>query len=169
MQRNAQELTPAYQFEQPVRLPLRRALGQRQAAGDGKYPPQVAGLEIDAHAVLPAQRDQALMSQISPRGLRREKIFTGKRHEGSGERWAGSKRLDHDQDDDDEQHDDRQFDEPAVPDMTAPVAPGFEFFQQRAAGMVITDQHQHQRELRMQPAVSLPLADAVSKPQPQAE
>src|SRR3569833_1626718 len=79
MQRNAQEFAPAFQFEQPVRLPLRRALGQRQAAGDGKYPPQVAGLEIDAHAVLPAQRDQALMSQISPRGLRREKILPSQR------------------------------------------------------------------------------------------
>src|SRR5690606_24059553 len=64
---------------------------------------------------------------------------------------------------DQDQH--RNFVEPAVINMAAPVAIMLEVSQQFATIQVISDQHQHQCQLGMQPAAR----NTIPQPEPQAE
>jgi hypothetical protein len=78
-QRNAQILRPARQLHQPVRLALRRAFGQRQAARYAKYLAQVAGLHLDLHAML-ARHAANVVTQVCPRRMGGEKILANFAH-----------------------------------------------------------------------------------------
>ena len=78
---------------------------------------------------------------------------------------APSERFDDNEDRDRKQQQHGYFVEPAVPGMRAAVGAVFEFFQQRAACMMIADCEDDQRQLGMQPS-SL---EAVAEPQPDAQ
>ena len=64
---------------------------------------------------------------------------------------------------------DRRLVEDAEPALAAHVGELLELAQQRAAGVVVADRDDDQRDLGVQPVVVRPLADAVAEPEDQAE
>src|SRR5262245_59632005 len=68
-------LASALQLHETVSLPLRRALLERQAAGDGEdLAGQIARTRVDACLVVAANREEALVTQIGPGGDRRKEV-----------------------------------------------------------------------------------------------
>src|SRR5262249_29395622 len=74
VERNLQVLGPALELEQPIRLPLRRALGERQSTRDGKYLAEIDRLHRDRRAVPGRDREKALVPEVHERRDRGEVI-----------------------------------------------------------------------------------------------
>ena len=77
VERQAEEIAPAGQFDQAVGLSLRRALGQRQAAADREHLAEVDRQHVDGRAVARGDRDEAVVAEVGPRRHRGEVVIDG--------------------------------------------------------------------------------------------
>src|SRR5678816_4597463 len=82
---------------------------------------------------------------------------------------ASSSRLDDDEDDDRREEEHRALVEDAEPALAARVGELLELAQERAAGVVVADRDDDERDLGVQPMASRPLADPVAEPEDEAE
>ena len=80
VERHGEVVAPAFEFGEAVGLALWRALGERQAARDGKHLAQIDRLDVDGRARLGGDRHKARPAQIAPGRDQRVVVIDGLGH-----------------------------------------------------------------------------------------